>query len=48
MRSAKVMGRTIGPTGRVDGTYDENPILNTMMYDVEFNDGEVREYAAKF
>ncbi len=46
MRSAKVMGQTIGPTGRVDGTYDENPILNTMMYDVEFNDGEVREYAA--
>jgi hypothetical protein len=32
--------------GRVAGTYNSNPILNTITYDVEFDDGEVLEYAA--
>ena len=30
----------------MSGTYHDNPILNTMIYDVEFPDGEVREYSA--
>ena len=32
--------------GQVIGTYDDNPFLNTMIYEVEFPDGEVREYGA--
>ena len=46
MKAAKVKGRSTDPDGRSVGTYDENPIMNTLVYDVEFPDGEVREYAA--
>ena len=46
LRQAKVTGRTIDPSGATIGTYNENPMLNTLMYDVEFPDGEVKEYAA--
>ena len=28
------------------GTYDDNPFLNTIIYDVEFPDGQVKDYAA--
>ena len=28
------------------GSYQENPILNSIIYDVEFPDAEVKEYAA--
>ena len=28
------------------GSYNDNPALNSIIYDVEFNDGTVREYAA--
>ena len=38
--------RTIGPDGQVTGTYDNNPYLNSIIYDVEFPDGQVKEYAA--
>ena len=46
MRKAKVIGRSKNKNGEVIGTYDANPILNTTIYDVEFPDGEIREYAA--
>ena len=46
LRMAKVSKRTVGPDGRTIGTYDENPLRSTMVYDVEFPDGEVKEYAA--
>ena len=36
----------MGPDGKVTGTYDDNPILNTVLYEVEFPDRQVREYAA--
>jgi hypothetical protein len=42
----KVTKRAIGPDGTVAGTYDENPVLNTMIYEVEFPDGQLKEYAA--
>ena len=32
--------------GNIVGTYDDNPILNTIVYDVEFPDGAVKQYAA--
>ena len=28
------------------GTYHDNPFLNTIAYDVEFSDGQVKEYGA--
>jgi hypothetical protein len=33
--------RAIGPDGTVAGTYDENPCLNTMIYEVDFPDGQL-------
>jgi hypothetical protein len=46
MAVGKVTKRAIGPDGTIAGTYDENPMLNTMIYEVEFNDGQLKEYAA--
>jgi hypothetical protein len=38
LHKAKVIGRAIGPDGRVAGEYDDNPMLNSIVYDVEFNE----------
>ena len=46
VKKGKVVRHAMGPDGKVTGTYDDNPILNTVLYDVEFADGQVREYAA--
>ena len=46
MQPAKVVKRHKGEDGLIQGTYSDNPIANTIMYDVEFSDGTVREYAA--
>ena len=46
MVTGKVAQRTIGPDGQVTGTYANNPYLNSVIYDVEFPDGQVKEYAA--
>ena len=46
MVTGKVIQRTIGPDGQVTGTYDNNTYLNSIIYDVEFPDGQVKEYAA--
>eukprot|EP00957_Ditylum_brightwellii_P188016 14314015-Ditylum_brightwellii.AAC.1 len=46
VRVEKVTQRAIGPNGTVTGTYDNNPMINTMIYDVEFPDRQVHEYAA--
>jgi hypothetical protein len=42
----KVKQRALGPDGTTVGTYDENPYLNSIVYEVEFPDGQVKEYAA--
>ena len=42
----KVTQRTIEPDGHVTRTYDNNPFLISIIYDVEFPDGQVKEYAA--
>eukprot|EP00957_Ditylum_brightwellii_P071578 5442489-Ditylum_brightwellii.AAC.1 len=44
--TGNVKRRAIGPNGRTDGSYHDNPILNSTVYKVEFPDREVREYAA--
>ena len=46
MVNGKVIQRTIGPDGQVTGTYDNNPFLNSIIYDVEFPEGQVKEYGA--
>jgi hypothetical protein len=46
LQTAKVLGHSINNDGSVTGTYNDNPILNTFMYDVGFPDGEVKEYSA--
>ena len=46
MAVGKVTRRALNPDGRVTGTYDENPMLNSMIYEIEFPDGQVKEYAA--
>jgi hypothetical protein len=38
-----VKGRTVGPDGKVHETYDENRHVNTVLYAVEFPDGQVKE-----
>ena len=43
---AKVTGRVIGPDGVVVGVYDDNPMLVSIVYNVEFTDGTIREYSA--
>ncbi len=40
------MGRARDKNGNIVGQYDDNPLLNTLSYNVEFPDGEVREYGA--
>ena len=46
LRSPKIIGRSKDTAGNVVGTYDDKPMLNPLTYDVEFSDGEVREYSA--
>ena len=42
LEKGKVIGRSIGPDGTITGQYDDNPILNSVIYDVEFPDGEIK------
>eukprot|EP00957_Ditylum_brightwellii_P066875 5075546-Ditylum_brightwellii.AAC.1 len=46
MRVGKVTQHAIGPNGTITGTYDDNPMMNTIIYNVEFPDKQVHEYAA--
>ena len=41
-----VIQRSIRPDGHIAGKYDDNPALNSIVYDVEFPDGNVKEYSA--
>ena len=36
--------RTISPDSKTSGKYDDNPFLNSITYEVEISDGQVREY----
>ena len=46
MQKARVRKRRIGLDGNEIGSYDENPMLNSLIYEVQFPDGSVREYGA--
>ena len=41
-----MIGRARDENGEIIGEYDPNPLLNTSIYNVEFPDGEIKEYAA--
>ena len=43
---AKFIGCSKENDGNGVGLHDDNPILNTIVYDVKFPDGAVREYAS--
>ena len=45
MSAGKEIQHALGTDGMVAGTYDENPFLNTMIYEVELPNGDVKEYA---
>jgi hypothetical protein len=46
LTTGKVVRRALGPDGTTVGSYADNPILNSIVYEVEFPDGQTKEYAA--
>ena len=44
--TGKVKSRALGSDGNMVGKYDNNPMLNPIMYEVEFAGGTVKEYGA--
>ena len=42
--SGKVIKQVFSPDGKVAGKYDDNPYLNSIMYEVELADGRIKEY----
>ena len=44
MQAARVVGQTRDSSGHSMGTYNQNPILNTRVYDVIFPDGSTAQY----
>ena len=44
--SGKVKRRALGPDGQMTGKYDTNPYHNSILYEVEFADGQVCKYSA--
>ena len=44
--TAKVLRKSVDENGQVIGTHNENPLLNTLVYDVKFPYGDVKKYAA--
>ena len=43
---AKVLRKSVNENGQVIGAHNENTLLNTLVYDVKFPDGDVKKYAA--
>ena len=46
MSMGKVARQSLDTDGRTTGTYHDNPFLNTVTYDIELSDGQVKEYGA--
>ena len=44
MSMGKVARQSLDADGRTTGTYHDNPFLNTITYNMEFSDGQVKEY----
>ena len=39
----KVVGRSVNHEGTIDGSHDDNPMLNSLLHDVEFPDGKFKD-----
>ena len=46
MKAARVIQRTKDDQGKIRGSHNPNPILDTRIYDVMFPDGAIQQYAA--
>ncbi len=46
MAIAKVVRRGVDGEGRLVGTFNDNPLLNTLLYECEFDDGMTWAYSA--
>jgi hypothetical protein len=46
LQHGEVKRRSIDDNGKTIGTYSDNPIMNSIVYEVDFPDGELKEYAA--
>ncbi len=46
MTSAKVKARALDSNGSLVRNYHDNPMMNSIIYEVEFPDGQVKEYSA--
>ena len=46
MQVIKVARRILDAYGKLAGNYSENPMLNTLMYDVDLPDSSTKPYAA--
>ena len=46
MAMGKVARQSLDADGRTTGSYHDNPFLNTVTYNVEFSNGQVKEYGA--
>ena len=44
---ATVLKQSVDDNGKTIVSWNENPMLNTLVYECELSDGTVREYAAK-
>ena len=46
IQGVKVICRTKDLNGDTVGKYNDNPLFNSMLYDIEFPDGGIKEYCA--
>ena len=46
VQKGKVIGRSYNDDGNLLGEYNTNPLLNSIIYNVEFPDRQLREYSA--
>ena len=42
----KVIGTSVNHDEAIDGSHDANPMLNSLLHDVEFPYGQVKEYSS--
>ena len=47
MRYVKVKKKSLIPDVQTTGSYDENPMLNSIIYEIKFEDGHVKKYSKK-
>ena len=46
MRYGKVKEQALNPDGQTTGSYDKNPMLKSIIYEVKFTNGQIMEYSA--